>query len=180
MVLQSDNTATDVLISMVGRDAVLDAMAACGVPAGLNVPLRTTRELIETAWGDPAGSPAADQDDVLRDRSLLTPMHQAGLDYVAPLTAVTEAMRRLSRHPWTPWSDQPPTGAQRSGPLPRPPLMYKGGSAPGVLSAAWCRRAASGPRALAFAINSPTPLGALEELYAFTCAERTLQELGIR
>jgi hypothetical protein len=53
MIAISDNTATDLLIRAVGRDAVLAAMAEMGhhEPA-LNTPLLTTREYFWIGWGD--------------------------------------------------------------------------------------------------------------------------------
>jgi beta-lactamase class A len=173
MALQSDNTATDILIELVGRPAVLTTMADCGAPTELNAPLRSMREAIDGSWPVIAGD-RDDREELLRARSLSTPVHRSGWDFYAPLTAVRAAMRRLSEASWTPWEGAPRSGGHHW------PLLYKGGSAPGVLAAAWCRRTSTGPVSLAFALNCPEPLGAFEELFAFSCAEKALTQLGIR
>jgi hypothetical protein len=53
MIAISDNTATDLLIRAVGRDAVLAAMERMGhSDPALNTPLLTTREYFWIGWGD--------------------------------------------------------------------------------------------------------------------------------
>ena len=170
MVLRSDNTATDALIGLVGRRAVVAAMTECGVDPGLNAPFRTMRESAEASWGsgDAVSSTRPDA------RTTLPPVHRAGLDYYAPLTAVASAMERLAAMSWSPW----PTGAQLPPGAPVG-VMYKGGNAPGVLSTSWVRRSGHRARSLMFAVNTDEPLGMLEEVYAFTCAESTLSHLGL-
>jgi beta-lactamase class A len=162
MTLRSDNTAMDVLLRLVGTEYVLAVMAGCGVDPGLNTPLRSTRDTLELAWGP--------RDDHQLTAGEMTLVHARGLDYYAPLGAVADALEQLAGMGWTPW------------PLAQGfthPVMYKGGSAPGLLSAAWCQAGSGTTRSVLFAVNSASPLGILEEIYAFTCAERLLGELRI-
>lgn len=161
MILRSDNSAGDILLRAVGPGAVARTMELCGVDPTLNRPLRSMRETVAAAWG---AGPA----EVLRRAAAVTPVHHRGLDYYARLDSVAEAFNRLSRFAWTPWSD-----------VPAPPF-YKGGAAPGVLAAAWVLPTGADHRAVLLAVNSDVPLGAVEELYAFACAESLLERLGIR
>jgi beta-lactamase class A len=163
MMLRSDNSAADILLREVGPDAVAEAMERCGVDPALNRPVRTMREMIEAAW---ARNPI-NADGGLSRIAATEVVHRRGLDFYAPLDAVAEALERVSRSRWTPWPN-----------LTASPL-YKGGSAPGVLSAAWLQASGRSPRFLLFAVNADAPLGAVEELYAFTCAELLLARMGI-
>ncbi len=53
MISISDNTATDMLIDAVGRDAVENEQAALGHhDPTLNIPFLTTRELFQLGWGE--------------------------------------------------------------------------------------------------------------------------------
>ena len=165
MILRSDNSASDILLRAVGRDAVARVMERCGVAPDANRPLRSMRETIDAAWGPDA---AAGADEHLRRAAISRPVHRRGLDFYAPLRAVAEALGRLARAEWTPWSEA------------AAPVLYKGGSAPGVLAAAWHAPAGEHPASLLFAVNADAPLGALEELYAFSCAEALLASLGVR
>jgi hypothetical protein len=57
MISISDNTATDLLVEAVGRDAVERAMGDLGHhDPGLNSPFLTTRDLFAIGWGAPAGA----------------------------------------------------------------------------------------------------------------------------
>ncbi|WP_017569535.1 serine hydrolase [Nocardiopsis halotolerans] len=172
MILRSDNTAMDTLVRLVGREAVAEEMARCGVDPSLNTPLRTMREAAELSWGPAAGTadPAAHWNSLTH----LPRVHHLGLDYYAPLTAVASAMEQLAAMSWTPW----PTGAQLPPGAPIG-LLYKGGNAPGVLAASWTRRSREHTGSLMFAVNTDEPLGMLEEFYAFTCAESMLTRLGL-
>lgn len=172
MILRSDNTATDMLLGTVGSDAVLDVMARCGADPDLNRPLCSMRETIEAAWlsaPDARTSTHADAAEQATSIALRTPAHHAGYDYFVPLGAVGCALEAVSSRDWSPWG---PSGH------PVDQVVYKGGSAPGVLSAAWFRGRGRDSSWSTFAINPEDPLGAMEELFAFTCAETLLHELG--
>ncbi|GAA6527777.1 serine hydrolase [Intrasporangium sp. DVR] len=154
MVLRSDNTATDILIDLVGLDRLVHTAVAFGVPPEDACRFKRTRDI----WGGPpATGPRA-------------PVHTDGHDYFVPLRAVTTAMHHLATRPWLPWPPSPEGDA-------REPILYKGGSAPGVLAAVW----RSGPPlsgiAVAIAVNAERELGLLEEIHVFSCAERLVTEL---
>jgi beta-lactamase class A len=185
MIVRSDNSAMDILLDILGRSAVLATMERCGVAPELNSPLRSTRELFEAAWGHSADSsahgpastmPAIDS-DLLRTTSLHRAAHSDGFDYYAPLSSVDTAMELLSTQSWSPWAS---VGTALTNAVGRDrAVQFKGGSAPGVLAASWHQRRGRVAHGVGFAINSRTPLGALEEIYALTCAEELLQTNGI-
>ncbi len=90
MISISDNTAADMLMAAVGRDAVENAQARLGHhdPAA-NTPFLTTREMFQLGWGERAG--AADEWDnaSVAERSTILAQLPHGVLNIAP-TAVTE------------------------------------------------------------------------------------------
>nr|WP_241680666.1 serine hydrolase [Pseudactinotalea suaedae] len=158
MIAISDNTATDLLIRALGRDAVLAAMLEMGHgdPA-LNTPLLTTREYFWLGWGDadlrerwaagdtaertalladvPAGVP--DTDDV--DWSV--PAWESGVDWFATPADVARAHTALQEKATT--SAGAPLReilSANPGAAMGPAWTYvgfKGGSAAGVLAGTW-------------------------------------------
>ncbi|QAY62559.1 hypothetical protein ET495_04075 [Xylanimonas allomyrinae] len=170
--LQSDNSATDLLVRLIGPDRVLKTFEQHGVERGLNEPFRTTKDTFLAAWGEGISpdAPHAEVDATLRVRGLERVAHGDGHDYVSTLTAVDSVMGALAARPWHPWSV---TGA-------RAPVLFKGGSAPGVLAGAWFGPGADrAPAGMSFCVNAGAPLGALEEIYAFSCAESLRERLGL-
>lgn len=101
MISISDNTATDMLMDAVGRDAVEDAQAALGHhDPTLNIPFLTTRELFQLGWGEQThvGADWASTNDAERrtileqlpkgplginPESITDPVWQHGLDWFA-------------------------------------------------------------------------------------------------
>lgn len=153
--LHSCNTSSDLLMRIAGVSRVTAIAQDCG--AALSGPMTATRAWIEAAW-DRQGDNLAEEDYWCRDARLrgeawARPRHQDGLDYHLPLSSVLEAMRRIARARWNPWSGAAPAlGEQR---------LFKGGNAPGVMAGAWYGSDGIG---LAFAVNSPSPIGLLEEI----------------
>src|SRR5690606_18904342 len=72
MIAVSDNTATDLLIDLVGRESVEQAVADMGHadPAAMR-PLLTTRELFLLGWSDPALRTAWSEADEQGRRDIL-------------------------------------------------------------------------------------------------------------
>lgn len=180
---QSDNTAADVLLRVVGQDHVSDVMRSCGVDEAASR-LRSSRQTLLDAWPgaptgtwDPRASSLADLNDAMRDFFLTTPVHETGHDYFCRLDSVEQALARVAEHPWSPWSAG--SLAPPSAVAPARGVLFKGGQGPGVLSAIWLQPKEHGAACLAFAISSPTPFGAIEELYAFSCAHQALAHLGL-
>lgn len=82
MIAISDNTAADMLIDAVGRDAVEDAIQAMGHSAPeVNAPLLSTRELFQLAYSDP---------ELLQDWNEVI-----GEDPISADPAVSKAQREL-------------------------------------------------------------------------------------
>ena len=156
MVLRSDNTAADVLLAEVGPDAVVRLIddGAPDSPAPSTFP--SMRELIDRAWG--IGSPSTPPPTHGTD---LVPVHARRLGHFVPLDRLAAAFARIATSPWTPW---PPSA--------RPTVWYKGGAAPGAVSAAWYLPDTD--RLLAVAANLDRPYGALEDLYVRQCGDAVL------
>lgn len=156
MVLRSDNTAADVLLAEVGSDAVIELIRA-GAP-GSSVPTTfpSMRELIDRAWGIGSAStpPPMHGTD-------LSPVHDRRVGHFVPLDRLAPAFARIARSEWTPW---PPSAG--------PTVWYKGGAAPGSVSAAWYLPETDG--LLAVAANLDRPYGALEDLYVRQCGDAVL------
>jgi len=166
MISISDNTATDLLVDTVGREAVEDAQAAMGHhdPA-LNTPLLTTRDLFRVGWGDPALRGAWADGDAAERRALLDdlpggvldvdpgavtdPVWQDDLDWFATSADLCAA------HAWL----HDAAGTDAGEPVREilsanpgievdterwPYLAFKGGSAPGVLAGSWLAEDADG------------------------------------
>lgn len=208
MTVRSDNSAADILTRVIGADRILADAAAHGLPGELNTPFRTTKAYFRQAWGAAItdGATHAEIDAHLRRVALETIVHSAGFDYFLRLEAVDSVMRSLSRRRWTPWMSVSTNGAdqhvesvsgddsrervshqnrpsdapidEKSTDSYEPVTQFKGGSAPGVLAGAWFRRDGDSETGLAFCLNESKPLGAIEEIYAFTCAEALLGTWG--
>ncbi len=115
MISISDNTATDILMDAVGRDAVEKAQATLGhhEPA-LNIPFLTTRELFQLGWGDlPSGgahwasADTTERRKILKDlpkgelnvepKSVTDPVWQHELDWFATATDLRAAHLGLQK-----------------------------------------------------------------------------------
>lgn len=58
-------------------------------------------------------------------------------------------------------------------------MQFKGGSAPGVLAGSWLIVGPDSARGLTFCLNGDRPFGAIEEVYAFSCAEALLSKEAV-
>ncbi|QEW00413.1 serine hydrolase [Microbacterium caowuchunii] len=159
MIAISDNTATDLLIGAVGRDAVEDAVAAMGHhdPAALR-PFPTTREFFALLWGGHAelvaawagGDEQARRDVLaeLADRPFRvdvadaddTPRWGQGLEWFATARDVAHAHEALAERA-TADSNVAAVLTENPG-LPLDAgtwtgIAFKGGSSPGVLAGSW-------------------------------------------
>ena len=161
MISISDNTATDMLIDAVGRDAVQDQLAVMGhSDPDLNIPFLTTRELFLLGWADGganrAGWAAADastRDQILADlpagrpqvavTDVVEPVWQDGIDWFASPTDLVAAQVALQEKAKTeagaPLAEILGTNA---GIVPElaatfDSLAFKGGSSMGVFALSW-------------------------------------------
>jgi hypothetical protein len=166
MIAVSDNTATDHLIALLGRQRVEDAFAQRGVPAEANTPLLTTRELTMLKVGPPERLQAYAQGDAVERRSIRDELADDELPGLAELTGWTEP-RALDEVEWFASPAQlcdlslhlaelaqldglepvaAALGASQAFPLVvehGDPMWFKGGSEPGLL-AVWFRTEADG------------------------------------
>lgn len=158
MFARSDNTASDLVIGHIGRDAVHRAVAAAGHhrPDALR-PFPTSRELFEIGWGrQELLTEWQDGDEAARERlldridgplttripDLTYPAYQRGLDWFASAWDVCHALSAL-------WQA---AQADRTGRIRDilavysgvemdrdrwPITLFKGGSTPGVVMFCW-------------------------------------------
>jgi hypothetical protein len=159
MISISDNTATDMVIEAVGREAVEAALADLGhSDPPRNVPLMTTRDLFRVGWQDDGALRAGWADgDAAERRAILDGLPGGILDI--PVTAVTDvvwtdgadwfatpddiarAHVRLAELAATP-AGEPVRGILAANPaLPDPErfdhVAFKGGSSVGTLALAY-------------------------------------------
>ncbi|UKF80751.1 serine hydrolase [Clavibacter californiensis] len=159
MIAISDNTATDMLIQAVGREAVEAALADLGhSDPPRNVPLMSTRDLFRIGWQDDGALRDAWADgDAAERRALLDALPGGVVD--VPVTAVTDvvwtegadwfatpddiarAHVRLAELAATP-AGEPVRGILAANPgLPEPErfdrVAFKGGSSVGTLALAY-------------------------------------------
>ncbi|GMA32420.1 hypothetical protein GCM10025875_24120 [Litorihabitans aurantiacus] len=158
MIAISDNTATDLLIETVGREAVEAQLAVMGQSdPGLNTPLLTTRELFILGWGDdqaprqawadgdeterravlealPAGPPGIDPTTIAET------VWQDGLDWFATPADLVAAQLALQEKADTP-AGEPLTAILGASPGIEPAVAetfdevaFKGGSSMGVVA----------------------------------------------
>lgn len=170
MIEISDNTATDLLIDRVGRQAVEAQLAVMGHhDPSLNTPFVKTREFFQLGWGADfgeargawadstvdfrravlAGMPGGALD--LASFDLSTSAWQQGIDWFANPADLVAAHVALQQKAATP-SGEPVRGILSANPgLQFDPevftyVAFKGGSAPGVLAGSWLLERADGER----------------------------------
>ena len=168
MISISDNTAMDLLINAVGRDAVEQTFAKLGQQdPGLNVPLLTSREAFQVGWTENGALRDAwfrGDDDVrraviaglpggvvqLEAQDVTTPAWQQGIDWFASAHDLVLVHTALQARAAT------PSGApirEILGANPGLPfgdewsyVAYKGGSVVGVLGGSWLLEREDGER----------------------------------
>lgn len=168
MISISDNTATDLLISTVGPDAVLTAMDDMGHhDPSINAPLLSTRDLFWLGWGAPEVAPTW-TDLSVEDRQAALDQVPAGVLDIDP-ASVTDA-RWDDGLDWFATADDLCTahatlqtmGTTDAGAPVRdilsanpgvdldgaewPYVGFKGGSAPGDLAGSWYAETADGAK----------------------------------
>ncbi len=191
MISISDNTATDLLISTVGRDAVVSAMGDMGHhdPA-LNTPLLTTRDLFWFGWGAPESVPSwtdldVDAREALQDQvpagvldidpmSVTTPRWDDGLDWFATAADLCSAHAGLQTMAGTEAGEpvRDILSANTGITLDEadwPYVAFKGGNAPGEIAGAWLAETADGETvvvSLQLATDDPLVLPAPVDLFS--------------
>ncbi|WP_116946894.1 serine hydrolase [Jiangella endophytica] len=165
MIAISDNTAAELLMDRVGRAAVEDAMTTMGhARPDLNRPFLTTREFFTVGWGplnlrdDWARAGAAARSRMLAalpggpllvtGRDIADPAWDSGVDWFGSASDVCAAQAALhARGPDEVLRSV--LGQNRGVTIDNgdwPYVSYKGGSAPGVVTASWYGERADGER----------------------------------
>ncbi len=168
MISISDNTATDLLIDAVGREAVEAAVVDMGhdEPAALS-PLATTREFFWLGWG---GEPevrerwrdadAAERRQILAEVPAGAPqvdlatfpttvVWTSGVDWFATASDLCAAQVALAQRAGTP-AGEPVTGIMQANPGAEvdpaqwPSVSFKGGSSVGTMGGSWYAQDADG------------------------------------
>jgi beta-lactamase class A len=170
MIEISDNTATDLLIDRVGREAVEAQLAVMGHhDPTLNTPFVKTREFFQIGWGAAFGDArAAWADSSVDERravldslpggvlelssfDLSTSAWQRSIDWFANPADLVAAHLALQQKAATP-AGEPVRGILSANPGLQfdskafPYVAFKGGSAPGVLAGSWLLERADGER----------------------------------
>lgn len=158
MIEKSDNTATDLLIRHVGRDAVEEAIDASGHhQPELMRPLMTTREVFQLRWEHEALGQEYTESDEDRQYAILEELAQKpfelapeevevddgaarGLEWFATPEDVAAVYQELESFSGDHHQLREILGANPAVVADRPwwdDLAFKGGSSPGVLAASW-------------------------------------------
>ncbi|MGK5642079.1 serine hydrolase [Streptomyces sp. URMC 126] len=158
MIALSDNTAADLIMDRLGREAVEDGLAAAGHhDPSLLRPFLTSHEVFQLGWGDPGPRAAWSERDEAGRRALLREIagpitvrvgdlgptvHRLGLDWHMNAHDVVRVLDRLRRR-----ADRDATGtveriltAYPGLPLDPgvwPRVYFKAGSSPGVMMFCW-------------------------------------------
>ena len=170
MIQISDNTATDLLIDRVGREAVEAQLTIMGHhDPSLNTPFPKTREFFQLGWSpDFADAQASWADSSVDERravlagmpggvldaaslDLSKTAWQKGIDWFANPADLVAAHLALQQKAATP-AGEPVRGILSANPGLQfdeevfPYVAFKGGSAPGVLAGSWLLERADGER----------------------------------
>ncbi|ASF28067.1 MULTISPECIES: serine hydrolase [Bacillus amyloliquefaciens group] len=168
MLLVSDNSAMDILIRVIGKDRIRNSLINTASENHItlsNPNINPTKEIFGDAWCYDH-SP----ESTWRDRALKNVAWVKGFDYFIPLEMIVALINKIIQNDWVPWDELKQT----------PTIIYKGGSAPGVLSALWStRHSEQGELSLIFSLNRTYPLTIIEELYIFECANKLLTNMGM-
>jgi hypothetical protein len=159
MISISDNTATDHLIALVGRDAVESIQAEMGhATPEANVPFITTRELFQLGLGDDSALDAFIDGDVEARRQVLADLADVPLPDLSAVVGFTEpvavlsagwfaspldiceawvwvAERSIQSEPLVEIATTNPGIPDETGTWDQ--VWFKGGSGPGVLGMSW-------------------------------------------
>ncbi|HEC2149268.1 TPA: serine hydrolase [Staphylococcus delphini] len=164
----SDNTAMDIFIDYLGEDKIekfLNFENSKVENKGYKFNFPLTKKIYTEAWCTESNS-----EQQWRNSAMKKVVWTEGLDYFIDLDYVRYSMNYLLNNSWIPWDD-----------IQNNNVIYKGGSAPGVLSCIWSTRNLGKEDFLQFlfVINKRAPFSLLEELYIFGCANKLLDFYGV-
>lgn len=166
MIAASDNTSTDMLMLLVGRESVEDAVRAAGhSDPALMSPILRTRELFQIAWGDGGSRLAqwAEADEAARRSTLDELAEEAlqidaadvtgdavwddGADWFATPRDILAVHRALAAHPDPVVREILAVNAGQGMEFDTaawPYIAFKGGNSVGVLTGSWRAESADG------------------------------------
>lgn len=157
----SDNTATDMLMHAVGRDAIEDSVREAGHhDPELLMPFPSTREMFQIGWGAPEHLDTWRTGTAQEQRALLDqlarkpfdpqdvvvggdPLWPHGVEWFASAHDVAAVHLELQEQP-DPIIREILRGNQDNGQHPWDYVAFKGGSSPGVLTGSWFVEDATG------------------------------------
>ncbi|MFC3931352.1 serine hydrolase [Streptococcus dentapri] len=157
MLIASDNTAMDILLKLLGKETIRFYIESWSTKLDYNienVKLISTKDFFGQSWCQEELSEAE-----WRKKALTEVKWTEGLGYFMPVNLIVEAIKILQKQPWLPWRDYK-QGA----------LLFKGGSAPGVLCYSWASlNNEFGDFIFILTFNSNHILSYLKEVYIFSC-----------
>lgn len=201
MISISDNTATDMLIDLVGRDSVEAAVSEMGHqdPESMQ-PLLTTKELFRVGWtGSELRARYADADETGR-RQILSELPESplemeevnvagpawpdGVDWFATAADVSRAHASLQA-----MASEDPSSTVRTlmslnhgadiDTATWPYVAFKGGSAPGLIAGSWYLESADGtPHILVVQLAAEDALATADVAYVSDVAAQGTRLLG--
>ncbi len=203
MIQISDNTATDLLINKLGRDAVEAMLTPMGMSAASQartLPFLTTRELFTLKWGvEPSVLDAYIAADVNEQRTLLagignqlpaiadfdatTPVAIDRVEWFASPTEIAAAHEWLDRYRELPGFEPLATILGTNPGVPLEPTVwvewsFKGGSEPGVIFLGWLLHRADG-RTFTVAVSAANPDAVVDELAVASAASGIINLIAV-
>ncbi|MBF7126199.1 serine hydrolase [Pediococcus pentosaceus] len=149
MLLASDNTAMDILLKVIEPHDMTKLYEEClDIEYGH---IELTNILYLKNWS------AFQSKEYMKEVQWIN-----GQDYFLSMKEIQKIINYLCNQSWLPWDD-----------LPNNQMIYKGGNAPGVLSAIWMNR--NNRKVLAFAFNIPREINLVEELYIYENARKLME-----
>ena len=160
----SDNSAIDILMCRLGKkkiDLYLNEWAK-KLKININsVKLDLTKEVLSLAWYKDNLS-----EEEIRKKATTEVFWKKGIGYFIPLEIINYSMKIISCQTWIPWND---LGIRK--------LIFKGGSAPGVLSYCWSTINSTTEDSFVFslALNKYEVFSYIEELYLYERCQQLLK-----
>lgn len=152
--LASDNTAMDILLKIMPDDDFYEIGQKISPKFDLKIP--PTKDILRNAWCDPDLS-----EEHWRKHAVTKVKWLEGEDYFVNPNILNIFIERLMSYNWTPYVEVSS-------------MIYKGGSAPGVLSGVWANSHTN--NYLVFILNRDRPFNLLEEMYCYKCIFNYLEK----
>lgn len=204
MIQISDNTATDMLINKLGRDAVEAMLTPMGMGAASQkrtLPFITTRELFSLKWGversvlDAYVAAGVDERRTMlaglgnnlptgaASAAISTPVANDVVEWFASPTEIAAAHVWLDHYRTQPGFEPLATILGTSPGVPLDPTVwtkfaFKGGSEPGVVFLSWLLHRADG-RIFAVVVSATNPKAVVDELAVASAASGAVNLLAV-